>query len=84
MIFVTSMNIIPGQYTRAVKLFKNPTIPEGVTIQKFLWMFGIPDAILIFDAPNEEGAGDFVLQFGEVAEIKSSVAFPIEKMRWMQ
>lgn len=84
MLFVTSMNIIPGNYTKAVKLFKNPAMPDGITIQTFYWMFGIPDAVLIFEAPNEETAGDFIIQFGEVAEVKTSVAFPIEKMRWMQ
>lgn len=84
MLFVTSMNIIPGNYKKAVKMFKNPTIPEGVRIDKFLWMFGIPDAILLFEAPNEETAGDFILQFGEVAELKTAVVFPIDKMTWME
>ena len=84
MLFVTSMNIIPGNYTKAVKLFKNPEKPESITIHKFLWMFGIPDALIIFEAPNEETAGEFVLQFGEVAELKTAVGFPIEKMSWME
>jgi uncharacterized protein with GYD domain len=82
MIFVTSMNIIPGNYTQAIKLFKNPVIPQNVKIQKFFWMFGIPDAILVFEAPNEETAGEFIIQFGDVAEVKTSVGFPIDKMSW--
>ena len=82
MLFVSSMNIIPGNYKKAVKLFKNPIIPDGVKIKSFMWMFGIPDAIIVFSAPNEETAGEFILQFGEVAELKTSVGFPIEKMRW--
>lgn len=84
MLFITSMNIIPGNYKKAVKLFKNPNMPDGITINKFLWMFGIPDAIVIFEAINEEVAGDFILQFGEVAELKTSVGFPIDKMSWME
>ena len=84
MLFITSMNIIPGQYTKAIKLFKNPNAPEKIIIKNFLWMFGIPDAIIIFEAPNEESAGDFIVQFGEVAELKTAVGFPIEKMSWMQ
>lgn len=84
MLFITSMNIIPGQYTKAIKLFKNPNAPEKIIIKSFLWMFGIPDAIIIFEAPNEESAGDFIVQFGEVAELKTAVGFPIEKMSWMQ
>ena len=84
MLFVTSMNIIPGNYTKAVKLFKNPEKPGDVKIHQFLWMFGIPDAMVIFEAPNEETAGEFVLQFGEVAELKTAVGFPIEKMSWIR
>ena len=83
MLFVTTMNIIPGNYKKAIKLFKNPSVPEGIIVKQFLGMFGIPDAILIFEAPNEETAGDFVLQFGDVSELKTSVVVPIEKMRWM-
>jgi uncharacterized protein with GYD domain len=84
MLFVTSMNIIPGNYKKAIKLFKNPDIPEGIDIKHFFGMFGIPDTLLIFEGPNEETASNFVLQFGEVAELKSAVAVPIEKMRWVQ
>jgi uncharacterized protein with GYD domain len=84
MLFVTSMNVIPGNYTRAIKLFKNPETSEDIKIIKFLWMFGIPDAILIFEAPNEETAGDFIIQFGDIAELKTAVGFPIDKMTWMK
>ncbi len=84
MLFITSMNIIPGNYTKAVKLFKNPVKPDSVIIHQFLWMFGIPDALIIFEAPSEETAGEFILQFGEVAELKTSVGFPIDKMTWMR
>lgn len=84
MLFVTSMNIIPGHYTKAIKLFKNPSKPANVSIKQFLWLFGIPDAILIFEAPDEETAGDFIIQFGDVAELKSAVGFPIDKMSWTQ
>ena len=84
MLFVSSMNIIPGNYKRAIKVFKNPDIPEGIEIKEFFGLFGIPDAVLIFEAPSEEVAGSFILQFGEVAELKTALAVPIEKMRWVQ
>ena len=84
MLFVTSMNVIPNNYKKAIKIFKNPSTPEGIKILEFYWMFGIPDAILIFEAPNEETAGSFIIQFGEVAEIKTSVAFSIDKMKWTE
>jgi uncharacterized protein with GYD domain len=84
MLFVTLMNIIPNNYKKAIKIFKNPLMPKGVKIKEFYWMFGIPDAILIFEAPTEEIGGEFILQFGEVAEIKTSVAFSIDKMSWTE
>ena len=83
MLFITTMNIIPGNYKKAIKLFKNPIVQDGIEIKCFFGMFGIPDTILIFEAPNEETAGSFILQFGEVAELKTSVAVPIEKMSWV-
>jgi uncharacterized protein with GYD domain len=83
MLFVTTMNVIPGNYSRAIKKFKNPEKPEGIEIKCFYGMFGIPDTIMIFEAPNEETAGTFILQFGEVAELKTSVAVPIERMSWV-
>ncbi len=84
MLFITTMNIIPGNYKRAIKLFKNPNLREGIEIKCFYGMFGIPDTILIFEAPDEETAGSFIIQFGEVAELKTSLGVPIEKMRWVQ
>ena len=82
--FITSMNVIPANYKKAIKKFKNPRIPEGLEILDFYWMFGTPDAIIIFNAPNEETAGEFIIQFGDVAEIKTSVAFSIQKMSWTE
>ena len=81
MMFITFLDILPGQYTRAIKVFKNPST-DNVKLKMSLWMFGKPDAIIIFDADNEQLAGEFVVQFGEVAAVKTSLVFPIENMRW--
>lgn len=81
MMFITFLDILPGQYTKAIKVFKNPNT-ANVKIKMSLWMFGKPDAIMIFEADNEQLAGEFVVQFGEVAAVKTSLVFPIENMRW--
>ena len=83
MIFTTTFNITPGNYKKAIRQYKAPILPEGIKILQFLWMFGVPDALVIFEAPDEATAGEFVIQFGDIAEVKTSVAFPIEKLRWI-
>ena len=40
MFFVTLLKSLPGKYTEAIRLFKNPKIPEGVRILNFLGLFG--------------------------------------------
>jgi hypothetical protein len=82
MLFITFLDILPGQYTKAIRAFKNPTLSPTLSIKQSLWMFGKPDAIIIFEAENEQQAGEFVVQFGEVAAVKTSLVFPIENMRW--
>jgi uncharacterized protein with GYD domain len=80
--FVTFLTSLPGKYHEAVRLFKHPKIPKKVQIIEFLGLFGRPDAIIIFDAPDESTAAEFIIQFGEVAELKTAVAFPVEKYKW--
>lgn len=81
MLFVTTLDIIPGKAEEAIRLARNPQIPTGIKIREFLGMFGKPDLLLIFDAPDERTATQFVLQFSSVTEVKSSLAFPIEELR---
>jgi len=82
MLFITFLDILPGQYTKAIRAFKNPKVDAYIEIKQSLWMFGKPDAIIIFEAENEGQAGEFVVQFGEVSAVKTSLVFPIENMRW--
>jgi hypothetical protein len=83
MIFATFLNVLPGYYSKAIKVFKNPDVPDGVKIRESLWMFGKPDAVIIFEAENETCAGDFVVQFGEYCEPRTALAFPVEKLHWI-
>ena len=80
--FVTFLNVREGMYYQAIKRFKNPEVPEGVYIREAMWLFGKPDALIIFDAPDEKTAGKFVIQFGEVTDMSTSLVFPIEELSW--
>jgi len=82
MLFVTEMKAIPGRYEDAVRKFKHPVIPKGVKVREFLGLFGHLDAIIIFEAPSEDVAVEFVMQFGEMAELCTYCAFPVEKYKW--
>jgi len=42
----------------------------------------MPDAIVIFEAPDASTAADFTVQFGRVAETITSLALPIEEFKW--
>jgi uncharacterized protein with GYD domain len=83
MLFVTYLEALPGKYNAAIKLFKNPRIPNGIVIKESLWMFGKPDAMIVFEAPDEKTAGEFVVQFGEIAVPKTSLVFPIDELTWI-
>ncbi len=80
--FVTLLKSLPGKYTEAIRLFKNPKLPPGVKINSFLALFGDYDCVVTFEAENEEAAAQFVVQFGEVAHPTTLTAFPVENLRW--
>ena len=82
MLFVTTLKALPGKYDEATRLFRHPKIPEGVQIKEFLGLFGKPDAIIIFEAPNENIAAEFAVQFGSAAESVTSLALPIDLFKW--
>ncbi|MEM2900145.1 MAG: GYD domain-containing protein [Thermoplasmata archaeon] len=82
MLLVTYMSAIAGKYTEAIRAFKNPKIPKGIKIIEFLGTFGEYDAVIVFEAQDEENAAEFIVQFGEVATPKTLVAFPVEKFKW--
>jgi len=71
-----------GMYSQAIRLFKNAKIPKDVKIHEFLGMFGAYDCVVIFEAPNEETAAEFVVQFGDAADPLTMMAFPVEALKW--
>jgi len=81
--FVTLLNVLSGNYTEAIKVFKNPDIPEGISIKCSLWMFGKPDALIVFTADNETAAGEFIVQFADFSEPKTALAMEVDQLRWL-
>ena len=82
MLFVTLLNIIPGKFQDAIKMLKNPPKRENIQIKSQIGIFGKPDAIIIFEAKDEQTAADFVLQFGEIASTNTCLAFPPSAFTW--
>ncbi len=82
MLFVTQLKVIPGQLEEATRLFKHPKIPNNMMVHEFLGLLGKPDAMVIFEAPDAATAADFTAQFGRVADATTSLALPIEELKW--
>jgi uncharacterized protein with GYD domain len=82
MLFLCTLRFLPGQYEAAVRGYKNPKIPHGVKIREFLGIFGDQDALVIFEAPDEGTAAEFVVQFSEHSKTSTSVVFPVESFKW--
>ncbi|UCG92415.1 MAG: hypothetical protein JSV97_01495 [candidate division WOR-3 bacterium] len=80
MIFVSTLDVIPGKVDDFRQIIKTLEIPEDIKIREFLSLFGKPDFLLTFEAPNEERALSFILKFVSVAVPKTSLGVPVEKM----
>ncbi len=82
MLFVCWLSVLPDKYSDAIKCIKHPKIPEGVKIRECVGLFGNPDLLVIFEAKDEKVAAEFVLQFGRFADVTTSLAQPIEDLKW--
>lgn len=80
MIFVSMLDVIPGKVDELRKIIKTLEIPKDIKIREFLTLFGKPDFLLTFEAPNEEMAMSFILKFVSVAVPKTSVGVLVEKI----
>jgi uncharacterized protein with GYD domain len=76
------MSTLPGLYSEAIRTLKNPKITKGVEIREYLGTFSHFDAIIIFEAPDEATAVEFVGQFAELFKTETAVAFPPEGYKW--
>lgn len=77
---MSTLDVIPGKVDDFRKIIKTLEIPEDIKIREFLSLFGKPDFLLTFEAPNEERALSFILKFVSVAVPKTSLGVPVEKM----
>jgi uncharacterized protein with GYD domain len=80
MIFVSTLDVIPGKVDELRDIIKSLDIPDDIKIREFLSLFGKPDFIVTFEAPNEEKAMSFVLKFVSVAVPKTSLGVPVENI----
>jgi uncharacterized protein with GYD domain len=79
MIFVSTLDAIPGKVDELQKIIRIIKTPKGIKIREFLSLFGKPDYILTFEAPDEEKALAFILKFVSVAVPKTSLGIPVER-----
>ncbi len=78
MTFITTLDVIPGRADELLNAIKNLKIPEEIKVREFLSLFGKPDFILIFEAPNEDKAMNFILRFVAYAVPKTSLGVNVE------
>jgi hypothetical protein len=76
------MTALPGMHSELIKKSKNPDVPEGIEIVKFMGMFGKPDNFAIFEAKDEETCVDFLKQFLDVAEVQTFLAVTMDHIKW--
>ena len=77
MIFVTMLDVIPGKSEEVRKIVKNISYPSDIKMMEFLSLFGKPDYLIVFEAPDEEKAMTFILNFVSVAVPRTSLAVSI-------
>ena len=78
MLFISTLEIIPGKTKELTDKAKNPNMMQGIVIKEILGVFGKPDIMLLFEAPSERTAAEFVLQFSDSATTRTQLVFPIK------
>ena len=82
MLFVSMLRVKTGKAFDAIKASKHPNLPPGVKIIDAYGLFGKPDFLIIFEAPNEQIAAEFAVQFTNCADCTTSVVFPVDELKW--
>ncbi len=77
MIFVMFATANPERFADLFRLLKNMKVPEGIKIREKLEIFGKPDVVVVFEAPNEELAASFIEQFGRVSTVTTHLAMRV-------
>lgn len=81
MIFVTLM-LPRGKGANAVKYLKELKAPKGIKIRDVFFAFGKYDTILVFEAPDERTAMNFVMETGFATEyiMETMIVVPAEEI----
>ncbi|MDI6839723.1 MAG: hypothetical protein QMD71_02530 [bacterium] len=77
MLFMTMLDIIPGKAEDMFYLVKKVKPPECIKVHQFLKLFGKPDFVIIYEAPTENDAMDFVLKFTSCSTTRTSLCNPV-------
>ena len=78
MLFLTTLDIIPGKAEEIMYLLKRIKPSESIKVHQFLKLFGKPDFAIIYEAPSEEEAMNFVLKFSSCSTPKTSLCSTVE------
>lgn len=78
MLFISTLEIIPEKAKELTSKVTNPKMVQGIVIKDMLGVFGKPDILIIFEAPSEKVAAEFVLQFSDLAVMKTQLVFPMK------
>jgi uncharacterized protein with GYD domain len=81
MIFVTLM-LPRGKGVSAVKYLKELKAPKGIEIRDIFFAFGKYDTVIIFEAPDERTAMNFVMETGFATEyiMETMIVIPAEEI----
>jgi len=79
MIFVTTLDVIPGKNDELKKIMNKINMAGDIKIMEFLSLFGKPDYLIVFEAPDEEKAMSYVLKFAPMSTPKTSLAVPVDR-----
>jgi len=77
MIFVMFATANPERFADLFHVVRNMKVPEGIKVREKLEIFGKPDVLIVFEAPNEEMAAKFVEQFGWVSTVTTHLALKV-------
>ncbi len=80
MLFVTQFDIIPGKADEMIYLVKSVEPPSEIKIKMFLQLFGKPDFLVVYEAPDENTAMNFILKFTACATPKTSLATHVKQV----
>ncbi|MFP3318546.1 MAG: DUF3303 family protein [Thermoplasmata archaeon] len=77
--FVTFINAYPDKYSNMFMLLKSMHVPENIKIVSSYFIFGKPDAMVIFESQDESMAFKFVESFAGVGDTETHVLVDVNR-----